>query len=129
VQSDSLAVYAAGVGENHSANFAVVVLPKGMVVQTPKPIVTPEPEPQPAAIPEAVQKYAPVGTTWVGSWGASAVTPANESGAYLFDERDGKADCALESRHAECAADQAFQCAGARSGFVRCSACGAVGGR
>ena len=87
VQSNSLAVYAAGAGENHSANFTVVVLPEGTVVETLKPVVTPvaEPEAQPVVIPEAVQKYTPpAGTTWVGSWGASAVTPSNDSGAYYL---------------------------------------------
>jgi lysophospholipase L1-like esterase len=71
-----LAVYAAGGGENHSANFSVTVLPEGTVVKPP-------PAAEPAAS-KAVSQPPQVGTHWVGTWGASAVTPSEESGAYYL---------------------------------------------
>ena len=92
-QTYSIAIYAAGGGENRSANFSVTVLPEGTVPEPPpplnplelqpqSPIATPLP-PSPGA-PAPDQKSVVVGTHWVGSWGASAVTPSNESGAYYL---------------------------------------------
>ena len=61
-QNYPVTIYAAGGGENHSLDFSLTVLPEGTAAAT-----TPAQEPH-----------------WVGSWGASAVTPSNESGAYYL---------------------------------------------
>ena len=86
LQTYSVTVYAAGAGENHSATFSISVLPEGQVVAPPPA----PPEPQPVAIaavpepPVAAEPDEPLGSHWVASWGASAVTPSNDSGAYYL---------------------------------------------
>jgi lysophospholipase L1-like esterase len=79
VQTYSVAVYAAGGGENHSLNFSVAVLPEGTVVEPP-----PAPLPLQTAIVDVPEETREIGSSWVGTWGASAVTPSNESGAYYL---------------------------------------------
>jgi len=86
VQTYSLAVYAAGGGENHSADFSVAVQPAGTLPDPPPPppaLETSAEEPVQTANPEE-GRTASLGPHWVGSWGASPVTPSNESGAYYL---------------------------------------------
>lgn len=61
-QTLSVTIYASGGGENGSVNVSITVLPPGLVSAS--------------EVPSA--------SRWAGSWGASAVTPSNESGAYYL---------------------------------------------
>jgi len=79
-QTYSLTVYGAGSGENHSASFSISVLPEGSVVAPPEP----QPTPVAAPLDPPAEPDEPLGSHWVGSWGASAVTPSNDSGAYYL---------------------------------------------
>ncbi len=81
-QSYSVAVYAAGGGENHSTTFSVTVLPEGMPASAPEPAMSQPTESPALELP--ADPPPPLGSNWVGSWGASAVTPSNESGAYYL---------------------------------------------
>jgi lysophospholipase L1-like esterase len=81
-QTYSVTVYAAGGGENHSTTFSVIVLPEGMPISAPDPAMSQPTESPTIDLP--ADPPPPLGTSWVGSWGASAVTPSNESGAYYL---------------------------------------------
>ena len=94
-QSYALTVYAGSGGENETVSFTVEVLPVGTVVtppevvpEAPMPVAPPAieqpPVPELKAESPAEPPPPPLGTHWVGSWGASAVTPSNESGAYYL---------------------------------------------
>jgi len=63
-------VYASSCGETHSESFSVTVLPP----QPPSPVL---PQKDTTALIQGVP-------FWVASWGASAVTPSNDSGAYYL---------------------------------------------
>ena len=77
VQTVTVTIYAASSGETHAASFSLSVLPHRAGVEPPvePPKVLPKPKPAP-------ETTAP--SRWVGSWGASAAVPSNESGAYYL---------------------------------------------
>jgi len=69
-QTFSVAIYGSGAGQNDSVNFSITVLPPGSAnVPHSPPVATVESR---------------TAAHWVGSWGASAVTPSNDSGAYYL---------------------------------------------
>jgi lysophospholipase L1-like esterase len=73
VQTVSVTIYAASSGETHAASFSLSVLPHRVGVEPPKVSPKPKPAPEPTAP-----------SRWVGTWGASAAVPSNESGAYYL---------------------------------------------
>jgi hypothetical protein len=84
LQTYTVAIYAAGGGENHSSSFSVTVLPEGMPTTAPEPLAANAPPAESPVMDLPADPPPPLGTHWVGSWGASAVTPSNESGAYYL---------------------------------------------
>ncbi len=81
-QMYKVAVYAAGGGQNFTIHFSVTVLPEGMPTAAPDTATAPAADNPVVELPEAPPP--PLGTHWVGSWGASAVTPSHDSGAYYL---------------------------------------------
>jgi lysophospholipase L1-like esterase len=102
LQSFSVTIYGASSGETHSSSFSIAILEARALPPPEAPPVILAPVNLPAsdvtlpslpvaAMPQTPTTVAPVsaarhavGSHWVGSWGASAVTPTNESGAYYL---------------------------------------------
>lgn len=79
-----LTVYAAGGGENHSLRFAVTVMPEGTAAPEGPPAEISLIAEPPVASTQVLPEHPEIGAHWVGAWGASAVTPSNDSGAYYL---------------------------------------------
>lgn len=94
LQNFSVNIYGASSGEAHSCSFSIAILEASALPPPAAPPVVLAPVNVPTAdvtLPSLPVSASPitaakheVGSHWVGSWGASAVTPSNESGAYYL---------------------------------------------